>query len=307
MANKILKTKIQLRNDTLTNWTSVNPKLSKGEIGIVFDTTNNLTKFKIGDGTTLWKDLDYCDINEIKDILKNDYYTITQIDNFFVKDSEFKSKVKAYVNDNNIVDQSYVDSKLASVYHFKGTLSTYETESTLTLKLPDSPSVGDVYNVAVKFATNNSFVEYDSEKGPVIYEAGTNIAYTNAGNWDILGGSLDLSNYATTSDVDNKLAKKVDVVDGKGLSSLDFNQVLKTTYDNAAEKAHTHSNKTQLDKITESYINAMSSYSSNASDILGVTNSYKTRSTGSGVLGDKIIDTDDIVTLNCGDAAGSYE
>ena len=47
--------KIQLRRDTATNWQSVNPILSQGELGL--DTISNA--LKIGDGTTAWNDLDY--------------------------------------------------------------------------------------------------------------------------------------------------------------------------------------------------------------------------------------------------------
>lgn len=46
---------IQLRNDTSDNWTSINPTLAVGEIGIETDTN----KFKIGTGTTSWALLGY--------------------------------------------------------------------------------------------------------------------------------------------------------------------------------------------------------------------------------------------------------
>ena len=46
---------ILLRNDTATNWTTENPTLGKGELGIEIDTA----KFKIGDGTTAWNSLGY--------------------------------------------------------------------------------------------------------------------------------------------------------------------------------------------------------------------------------------------------------
>lgn len=50
-----METRIQLRRDTGSNWTSNNPVLAIGEIGI--DTTiNNL---KIGDGSTAWNALPY--------------------------------------------------------------------------------------------------------------------------------------------------------------------------------------------------------------------------------------------------------
>jgi hypothetical protein len=50
-----VQTKIQIRRDTATNWSTTNPTLAAGEIG--FDTTNN--QMKIGNGSTLWNALDY--------------------------------------------------------------------------------------------------------------------------------------------------------------------------------------------------------------------------------------------------------
>jgi len=55
MANKTLTTKIINRNDVKANWSSVNPVLSIGEIGIEKDTR----KFKIGDGISAWNTLEY--------------------------------------------------------------------------------------------------------------------------------------------------------------------------------------------------------------------------------------------------------
>ena len=44
---------IQIRNDTAANWSSANPILMVGEMGV--DTTND--QFRIGDGTNNWNDL----------------------------------------------------------------------------------------------------------------------------------------------------------------------------------------------------------------------------------------------------------
>jgi len=46
---------IQLRRDTATNWTTENPVLATGEIGIETDTL----RAKVGDGTTAWNGLSY--------------------------------------------------------------------------------------------------------------------------------------------------------------------------------------------------------------------------------------------------------
>lgn len=50
-----IRTKIQLRHDTAANWTSVNPILLEGEVGIETDTR----KQKFGDGVTAWNSLSY--------------------------------------------------------------------------------------------------------------------------------------------------------------------------------------------------------------------------------------------------------
>jgi len=49
---------IQLRRDTAANWTSVNPVLAQGEIGLELDTGY----MKIGDGTTAWRSLSYSSV-----------------------------------------------------------------------------------------------------------------------------------------------------------------------------------------------------------------------------------------------------
>ena len=55
MANVTLNSKIQIRNDTAANWTTSNPVLLKGELGIEIDTR----KYKIGDGVINWTTLKY--------------------------------------------------------------------------------------------------------------------------------------------------------------------------------------------------------------------------------------------------------
>jgi len=46
---------IQLRNDTASNWTSANPTLALGEIGV----ETNTGSVKVGDGVTAWSSLPY--------------------------------------------------------------------------------------------------------------------------------------------------------------------------------------------------------------------------------------------------------
>ena len=77
MANKTLNIRIQLRNDTAENWTTANPVLLKGEMGVEIDTG----KTKIGNGTDDWKTLKYSGVDEdtIKGIIDNNRNTFTEV------------------------------------------------------------------------------------------------------------------------------------------------------------------------------------------------------------------------------------
>lgn len=77
MADKTLNIRIQLRNDTAENWTSKNPILLKGEMGV-----ENVTgKIKIGDGVKTWRELTYSGVDEdtIKGIIDSNRGNITVV------------------------------------------------------------------------------------------------------------------------------------------------------------------------------------------------------------------------------------
>lgn len=102
-----------------------------------------------------------------------------------------------------------VDAKLVSVMTYKGAVATYA-------ELPTTGNVkGDVWDVT---------------------ENGHNYAW-NGTSWDDLGGLVDLSSYYTKTEIDDKLAKKVDIVDGKDLSTNDFTNAYKTKLDGIEEGA----------------------------------------------------------------------
>jgi hypothetical protein len=50
-----MATQIRLRNGSSSDWSTANPVLAQGEIGLELDTYN----FKIGDGSSNWNDLPY--------------------------------------------------------------------------------------------------------------------------------------------------------------------------------------------------------------------------------------------------------
>lgn len=77
MANNTLNIRIQLRNDTAENWTTKNPLLLKGEMGVEIDTG----KIKIGNGTDYWTTLKYSGVDEdtIKGIIDNNRSAFTEV------------------------------------------------------------------------------------------------------------------------------------------------------------------------------------------------------------------------------------
>lgn len=50
--------KIQLRRDTVANWTAANPMLATGETGLIIDANKKVIGLKYGDGVTAWGDLE---------------------------------------------------------------------------------------------------------------------------------------------------------------------------------------------------------------------------------------------------------
>ena len=84
--------------------------------------------------------------------------------------------------------------------------------------------------------TQNQYEEY-------LYTGDTSAAY-DASKWEKLGdfrATVDLADYAKTANVNAALAKKVDVVSGKGLSTNDFTAAYKSKLDGIAANANNYS------------------------------------------------------------------
>lgn len=69
---KILNTSIKNRKDTTANWTSNNPVLLNGELGIEV-TNNDEVKLKIGDGSSNWNSLSYVYLDNVWSGTLNEY------------------------------------------------------------------------------------------------------------------------------------------------------------------------------------------------------------------------------------------
>lgn len=80
--------KIQLRRGTAAQWTSANPILLDGELGYESDTG----KFKVGNGTASWSNLNYSYYGLDASTASNTYLTQISASNTYIANSSFKSK-----------------------------------------------------------------------------------------------------------------------------------------------------------------------------------------------------------------------
>jgi hypothetical protein len=112
---------IQIRRDTAANWTSANPTLAQGELGVETDTD----KIKIGDGSSAWTSLGYL-INtggyaSYADATANFTGTLQNGGSNVVVDSDIGSTVQAYDADIMTTDNAQVMTAQLTVDEFKET------------------------------------------------------------------------------------------------------------------------------------------------------------------------------------------
>lgn len=119
----------------------------------------------------------------------------------------YANKTDVYTK-NEVYTKGEVDAKVTGVYHFKGSVGTFND----LLSAVQNPAVGDTYNV--------------SDSGKNYAWTGSATAYEQG--WDALGGIFDLEDYYTCEEIDEELAKYVKKEEGKGLSTNDYTTAEKT-------------------------------------------------------------------------------
>jgi hypothetical protein len=113
-----------------------------------------------------------------------------------------------------------VSSSISAVYKPKGSKDTIAQVIALTDAKP-----GDVWDVKAEFTLAGK--KYPASTNVVCVTATTTSSHTEA-NWDALGGTVDLTPYVKSTDVNTLLSTKVDKVTGKGLSTNDYTAAEKT-------------------------------------------------------------------------------
>ena len=128
------------------------------------------------------------------------------------------------------------------------------TTDVYSIKLNDANSteVGtfNVYNGANGEGSGDMTKnDYDSNSDGIVNAADK----LSNGTYDLTMPTLTSNKIIATTDQIPDISNKVDKVDGKGLSTNDLTDTLKSNYDTAYKNSHTHSNKSILDNTTASY------------------------------------------------------
>ena len=128
-------------------------------------------------------------------IIQNDGIFITN-----VKNPTSSSQTDYAVNKGFV--ENAIATQVSSVYKAKGSIPTISD-----LPTPSKVTEGFVYNIESEFTTNSNFVEGVGKT----YPAGTNVVIVNTTGttykYDVLAGMVDLTNYATKTDLNNYYTK----------------------------------------------------------------------------------------------------
>jgi hypothetical protein len=172
-----MSVRIQMRRGTTSQWNTADPTLNEGEIG--YNTT--LGAFKIGDGSTIWSELDY--YQTVADI------TPSEINAINISEKGAVNGVAELDADKNVITASKVV--------FEGaTEDAYETY----IQIGAEPSVSDV---TLTLPTTSGTVALTSDLTSYALLSGATFTGAVTGTSLTLSGDLTVSGTTTTIDTQN--------------------------------------------------------------------------------------------------------
>lgn len=195
--------RIQVRRGTSSDWSTVNPVLAAGEMGV----ETNTRKIKVGDGSTAWNSLDYIAsdapaIGEIAQDAINDALTAgTGITKTY---NDGANTITVEVNTNVIATKSYVDGEISATESYADSaVSTHNSDATNVHGIANTADLAtqDYVDAAISSLDNSIGETYipDSEKG----QAG-GVATLNS-NTKIPNAQIDSTHWATVAYADQNV------------------------------------------------------------------------------------------------------
>lgn len=190
--------KIQLRHDNIINWTTSGSTivLSKGEIGIVYDTLNQyLIDFKIGNGIDNWDNLPY--------YLSN-YYNKTEIlNNSGLTNYYLKSDLYNKTEINNTFNNYYTSIQIDQSFYTKTQIDTnFYTSTQINSIFSGYTNTIDLNN----FLSNNYYTQTQINTILGDYATNTYLGYL----FNSISGITTLTNYYSKNESNNLFLTKND-------------------------------------------------------------------------------------------------
>jgi hypothetical protein len=128
-------TRIQLRRGSSSDWTTDNPILAVGEVGV--EITSTATKFKIGNGSENWEDLPYYENTDVLETL-------------FVSSASLSTTLTAYVT-SAVLSTTLAD--YSTTVELTTTLAEYVTDSELITTLANYSTTGAIAAIYAPLAS----------------------------------------------------------------------------------------------------------------------------------------------------------
>jgi hypothetical protein len=168
-----------MRRGTTSEWNSADPVLNEGEIGY----NSTLASFKIGDGSTIWSELDY--YQAAADITPNEIGAISSTE------KNAADGVAILDGSKNVVTALSVVFEGATANDFETLLTVTEPASDITLSLPNSTDTL-VGRATTDTFTNKSISGSTNTLSNIGNASLTNSAITINGSSVSLGGSISI-------------------------------------------------------------------------------------------------------------------
>ena len=221
MAIKQFNARITMKRDTAANWEQNNPVLLNGEI-IIVDTASGEVRFKIGDGTKLYKQLPFSD-EAVRALIsaKEDKISLTE-NRAVISDASGKLSV----SDVTSTELSYLDGVSSNLQtQINNKVPTTRKINSKPLSSDITLSASDVNAVPTTRKINGKALSADITLSATDVNALPSSTTIPSKTSQLTNDS----NFVTSTQLDNK----VDKVTGKGLSTNDLTDTLKANYDAA--------------------------------------------------------------------------
>ena len=174
-----MSVRIQMRRGTTSEWNSADPILNEGEIGY----NSTLTSFKIGDGESLWSELDY--YQAAADITPNEIGAIASTEKNAV------DGVAGLDGSKNVITALSVVFEGATADAHETFLTVTEPASDITINLPSTADTL-VGRATTDTLTNKSISGATNTLSNIGNGSLTNSAITINGSSVSLGGSISI-------------------------------------------------------------------------------------------------------------------